>query len=92
MSELIGAGESGWWIPGESGSACDLYLALKKLSENPLVTLKGSLVREKQRFLTFFYGTASSGARSTPPGEDLHNKNPSLALSGKVRGWGLAGQ
>ena len=26
---------------------------------------------------------ASSGARSTPPGEGVHNKNPSLALSGK---------
>ena len=41
-------------------------------------------------FLSFFCGTASSGAlrasvqaRSTPPGEDLLNENPSLALSGK---------
>ena len=51
MSELIGAGESGWWVPGESGSAFDLYLALKKLSENPIgssyLKVFRHLVREK---------------------------------------------
>ena len=35
---------------------------------------------------------ASSGARSTPPGEGVLNKNPSLALSGKkCRGPGWPG-
>ena len=35
-------------------------------------------------FIPFFYCPARGGGRSTNPGEDLHNKNPSLALSGKM--------
>ena len=53
MSELIGAGESGWWIPGESGSALHQYLPLKLLSENPIgssyLKVFRHLVREKRR-------------------------------------------
>ena len=36
-------------------------------------------------FTAFFYSPASSSARSTPPGEGVLNKNPSLELSGISR-------
>ena len=42
-----------------------------RLGQKPLVSI------------AFFYSPASSATRSTPPGEELDNENPSLALSGK---------
>ena len=48
--------------------------------------IMNNIEKPKVFFAFFLWGRpvpASSSARSTPPGEDPDNKNPSLALSGK---------
>ena len=54
-------GEPSWAEPGESGSAWDLYLPLKILSENPLGILWGYLVREKTMVFARFVVSSLNG-------------------------------